>query len=72
MDFGLSDNPMEDKSLTDITPLDGVWVINFGNVRVDRLKLNHPEQLAIKGTYLIRNFSPAMLAGRVPLLNHHQ
>ena len=41
---------MEDKSLTDITPLDGVWVINLGCVRVDRVKPNHPEQLAIKGT----------------------
>ena len=50
------DNPMEDKSLTDTTPLDGVWVINLGSVRVDRVKLNHPEQLAIKGTNLIWNF----------------
>ena len=41
---------MEDKSLTDTTPLDVVWVINLGGVRVDRVKLNHPEQLAIKGT----------------------
>ena len=47
---------MEDKSLTDITPFDGVWAINLGSVRVDRVKLNHPEQLAIKGTYLIRKF----------------
>ena len=48
--FWFSDNPMEDKSLTDTTPLDVVWVINLGGVRVDRVKLNHPEQLAIKGT----------------------
>ncbi len=41
---------MEDKSLTDTTPLDVVWVINLGGVRVDHGKLNHPEQLAIKGT----------------------
>ena len=41
---------MEDKSLTDITPLDVVWVINLGGVRVDRVKLNHPEQLAIMCT----------------------
>ena len=48
--FGLCDNPMEDKSLIDITPLDVAWVINLGGVRVDRVKLNHLEQLAIKGT----------------------
>ena len=47
---------MEDKSLTDTTPLDVVWVINLGGVQVDRVKLNYPEQLAIKGTYLIRKF----------------
>ncbi len=47
---------MVDKSLTDITPLDCVWVINLGNVRVDHLKLNQPVQLAIKGTNLIRIF----------------
>ena len=35
---------MEDKSLTDITPLDGLRVINLGSVLVDRVKLNHPEQ----------------------------
>ena len=41
---------MEDKSLTDTTPLDVVWVINLGGARVARVKLNHSEQLAIKGT----------------------
>ena len=56
MVFGLRDNPMEDKSLTDTTPLDVVWVINLGGVRVDRFELNHPEQLAIKGTNLIWKF----------------
>ena len=47
---------MEDRLLTDITPLDGNWVINLGNVRVDRLKLNQPAQLAIKDTNLIQKF----------------
>ena len=45
---------MVEKPLAEITPLDGVWVINLGGVRVDRFELNHPEQLAIKGTSLIR------------------
>ena len=48
--FGLGDNPMEEKSLTDTTPLDVVWVMNLGGARVDRVIPNHPEQLAIKGT----------------------
>ena len=47
---------MEDKSLTDITPLDGFWIINLGSGRVDSVKQNYPEQLAIKGTNLIWKF----------------
>ena len=47
---------MEEKSLTDITPLDGFWIINLGSVQVDRVKLNYPEQWAIKGTNLTWKF----------------